>query len=304
MSCLRKNNMSKKLWILANRSDQALSQTKRDKISGSVAYAKKKNLPYEVIYIEDIVLDTTASKKNLPGKGDFLLSVVKSETRKEKTRYILHFFQSSGVKLVNSPDAIEIMADKWLTNSILAHAGIPVPHTRLITLSEVYSESDFSDFSFPVVVKTPEGSLGNGVYWIENYRELEDLLSFSYSVSSKESQLLVQQAIVASKGTDIRVIISHGTVIGAIKRTNPGHSFKANLKQGGSATLYPTDEKLIKLSKKIASVLGVNFAGIDFLVDDQKNYYLTEVNAFPGFKGFESVHTSVSLVQELVDRYL
>lgn len=294
----------KTLWILQSRTDLALFPNKQQKIDNCIAYAAKKNIPVAFLHTEDIQLDTKQLPAEFPTAGELVLHVTKSNSDPCKTAYILKYLESLGIRLINSPASIAIMGDKWLTNSILAHAGIPVPHTKLISIADSIEKQIFDNLHFPVVAKTLNGSLGEGVFWADTPAVLEDLLTFSRSQSPTEKHILVQEAIVASKGTDIRVIVLDGKVLGAIRRTNEGDSFKANIRQGGKATLYPIDEKLKELSEKIVSILDIRFTGIDFLVDESQNYYLTEVNAFPGFKGFESIHTNINLAKELIDTYL
>lgn len=294
----------KTLWILFSRKDATQFPNKQLKIDSCVSYATKKNIPIKFLDTDVISLDTKQPNSEFPTAGEFVLHVTKSSEEPSKTAYILSFLESLGVRMVNSPTSVGIMGDKWLTNSILAHAGIPVPHTKLISVFDTVTKQTFADMQFPVVAKVLNGSLGEGVFWVDTYTVLEDLITFSRSQSPTEKHVLVQEAIVASKGSDIRVIVLNGKVLGAIKRTNTGDSFKANIRQGGSATLFPIDEKLKNYSEKIVSVLGIGFTGIDFLVDDSQNYYLTEVNAFPGFKGFESIHTEINLAKELIETYL
>lgn len=294
----------KTLWILASRIDLQLYPNKQQKIDNCVTYATRKKIPFKFLYVEDIQLDTMKLKVDFPKKDDFVLHVTKSSSNPEKTAYILAFFESLGIRMINSPGAVTQMGDKWLTNSILSHADIPVPPTKLVSVSDPVLPEFYSNVNFPVVAKVLNGSLGEGVFWVETIEMLEDLITFVRSQSPVKKYILVQEAIVSSKGTDIRVIVLNGTVLGAIKRSNNGTSFKANIRQGGVATFYPVDDKLKVLSQKITSTLSVGFAGIDFLIDEHGNYYVTEVNAYPGFKGFESIHTNIDLAEELIKAFL
>ncbi|MCA9368869.1 RimK family alpha-L-glutamate ligase [Candidatus Woesebacteria bacterium] len=296
--------MSKTLWILSSKYAE-LFPLKEEKVQESIEIARKLGIPHRQLFFEDCVLDTHQEDSETPEKGDAMIVFIsRAHFSKDKLLYVLQYFESRGVKLINSTQTIYTISDKWLTNVAAAAAGVPVPRTRLITTSKEFVSSELSDFSFPVVAKTPDGSLGLGVFWCETIEDLTDLVTFSAVQKPLVSSMLVQEAIVASKGSDVRVIILNGRILGAILRKNEAHGFKANIKQGGKATLYTVDKTLEKYTHTISKIFHLGFAGLDFLVDDDGKYFLTEVNADPGFAGFQSVHKDIRLSKELISELM
>ena len=74
----------------------------------------------------------------------------------------LHQLENMGLRVINSPYAIEKMVDKYYTSSLLQQAGIPVPETQVC--EDFSSAMDcFYDLGEDVVVKPLFGSRGAGL---------------------------------------------------------------------------------------------------------------------------------------------
>lgn len=61
---------------------------------------------------------------------------------------------------------------------------------------------------------------------------------------------------------------------------------------------YPEDtwdSKLATLSLRIAKVLGLQFAAVDYLIDLDQQIYILEVNSAPGLKWFHAPSTGPSV---------
>lgn len=289
---------TKTLWILVSKDSQRF-HLKEARAVACESAAKKKNLSVKRIYIEDIHLDTK-NQEALPQQGDALISFVSHIAFGMKSLQILRFFEDRNVCMLNSIETIQTINDKWLTTSKAAAHDITVPRTKLITINS-FTSNDFADMHFPVVAKTAAGSLGKGVFWCEDQNILEDLLEFSNAQQPPKNTLLVQEAITESKGFDIRVIVLQGKILGAIKRSNEVHAFKANMHFGAQASLYPIDSKLKNAIQKTIKAFDLTFGGLDFLVGKDGEYFLTEINEQPGFEGFQSIHTNIDLGAEIVN---
>ncbi len=208
----------------------------------------------------------------------------------DKDKHISMLLEKAGYKLFNSSKAIELCDDKMLTYIILGNKGLKLAKTYSSPLCYTpdadfmkYSSVVLENLSFPFLIKENFGSLGKQVYLISNIEEFE----------RKEKELqgkphLYQQFISESSGVDYRVIVIGNKVVGGMKRSNP-NSFIANIGSGGVGTPYDVPDDMKKAAVSASKALGCDYCGVDFVINNQNEAVLIEVNSNAFFKSFESV---------------
>lgn len=207
----------------------------------------------------------------------------------DKDKYILKALSSNGIRLFDSASSVESCDDKLLTFFALQGQGIPMPKTIGVPLN--YVNGDASDFlkeaakelGYPIVVKTNFGSMGTGVYLARDFAELSSLEQKLCSSSH-----LLQEFIPTSFGHDTRVICLGGKVIAAYRRENTKGDFRSNIALGGIGTPIALSKKAQEVAEKAASILGLDYCGID-LLDGPNGPILCEVNSNAFFAEAEKV---------------
>ena len=214
----------------------------------------------------------------------------------DKDKYTARALESSGLRLFNTREAIELCDDKALTFLALAGLDIPTPKTLpgllCYTPGAPIKEETYDyierELGYPLVVKECYGSLGKFVYKAEGREELERL--------SKELQCtphLYQKFVSGSAGRDVRAICVGGKAVSFMERRSQG-DFRSNIGMGGKGSLYRADDRLVSLCERTATALGLDFCGIDVLFG-KDGYLLCEVNSNAFFGGTESVtHVNVA----------
>ncbi|MDE5547650.1 MAG: RimK family alpha-L-glutamate ligase, partial [Clostridia bacterium] len=208
----------------------------------------------------------------------------------DKDRYAGALLEKTGLRLFNSAAAVAVCDDKMATFAALAGEGIPFPDSYFAPLC--YSDEPVSDelldgvaarLGYPLVVKTCYGSLGQGVFLVENREQLFALARKLQSVPH-----LFQKFVASSKGRDVRVIVIGGEARVAMLRTSNG-DFRSNIELGGNGEPYAIDAALKAVSEKVARVLKLDYCGIDLLFDGAGGYTVCEVNSNAFFGGMERV---------------
>jgi len=216
-------------------------------------------------------------------KPDLIIARTGSETS-YFTLAVLRHFERQGVPMVNGPAAIEAVADKLHTLQILAGAGLPIPKTILgkfpVDVGIVERE-----LGFPVVVKTLRGTRGNGVLLCSNREQFNDLATL-LDGARPGADFIFQQYIKSSHGRDVRVLVVNGKVIAAMERCATDGGFKSNISSGGQGSAFTPPAEMEQLAVRVATVLGLDVAGIDILFDEH-GYRICEANSSPGFLGLE-----------------
>ena len=198
---------------------------------------------------------------------------------------LLGQLERSGVTVFNGPRSIECAVDKYLTTSRLAAAGLPVPATAVCETSEAAMQH-FQQLGGDVVVKPLFGSEGRGIFRISD----PDLAYRSFRTLERTQAVIYLQQYISHPGYDLRILVLNGNVIGAIRRH--GHNdFRTNISRQGRAEAYQPSDREVELALRATELTHTEFGGVDLLSPSQSpaNHYLLEVNAVPGWRGFQSV---------------
>ena len=184
------------------------------------------------------------------------------------------------------------------TGILLAQNGVRMPKTLAGQLcygsDEKVKKSSLDivekELGYPLIFKKSYGSLGKGVIKVDNRRQLEEVAE-----KYKGAPHLYQQYIAASHGKDVRVILIGGCAVAAMLRKSQG-DFRSNIELGGAGENFELNNKLVYLSQRVASLLKLDYCGVDILIGED-GYYLCEVNSNAFFKEFEQV-TGVNVAEK------
>jgi RimK family alpha-L-glutamate ligase len=205
---------------------------------------------------------------------------------------LLHRLENIGVRVINSPLAIERTVDKYYTSALLEDAGLPTPRT---IVSEQFDQAlaAFHELGGDVVVKPLFGSEGRGMVRVSDpdtaYRALRALELGRY--------VYYLQEFAPHGCEDIRVFVVGQRVVAAMVRQ--GQTWKTNIAQGARAVPLSPDASLSAIACRAARAVGADYAGIDILPIEGGGYTVIEVNGIPGWQGLQEA-TQVDIAERLV----
>jgi len=188
-----------------------------------------------------------------------------------------------GIPTVSSPKGILMAMNKFHCLQGLTEYGIDVPKSVLIRDPNNLEKAVKTVGNFPVIIKLLRGAQGKGIILAES---LESAASTLDTIWSMGKHILIQQYIVESKGTDIRVIVVDGEVVASYKRIAKIGEFRSNLHKGAIGIPVDLNKEQEKIAVKAANALDLKVAGVDML-ESSGGLQVIEVNASPGFKGVE-----------------
>jgi len=206
------------------------------------------------------------------------------------TRYgtaIVRQLEMQGVYTVSSSIAISRARDKLRSMQLLAKYGIGIPKTVVSR-----NTADIDDLleqlgGMPVIIKLARGTHGNGVVLAETKKAARSVLQAFYLTNDDGTNILLQEFIKESAGTDIRAFVVGSRVVASMKRQSLDDDFRSNLHKGGEGTIIKLTDEEKKVAIKAARAMGLNIAGVDMMRSDRGPLIL-EVNASPGF-GIEKI---------------
>lgn len=206
------------------------------------------------------------------------------------TRYgtaIVRQLEMQGVYTISSSIAITRSRDKLRSMQLLAKAGVGVPKTVFSRNSTDIDDLIEKLGGTPVIIKLARGTHGNGVVLAESKKAAKSVLQAFYLSNEDGTNILIQEFVKESAGTDIRAFVVGGRVVASMKRQSLDDDFRSNLHKGGEGTIIKLTEEERKMAIKAAKAMGLNVAGVDMMRSDRGPLIL-EVNASPGF-GIEKV---------------
>jgi ribosomal protein S6--L-glutamate ligase len=206
------------------------------------------------------------------------------------TRYgtaMVRQLEMQGVYTVSSSIAIARSRDKLRSMQLLAKAGVDIPKTVFSRNSVDIDGLIEKIGGTPVIIKLARGTHGNGVVLAETKKAAKSVLQAFYLQNEDGTNILVQEFVEESAGTDIRAFVVGGRVVASMKRQSLDDDFRSNLHKGGEGTAVKLTDEERKMAIKAAKAMGLNVAGVDMMRSNRGPLVL-EVNASPGF-GIEKV---------------
>ncbi len=197
---------------------------------------------------------------------------------------LIRQFDNLGVYCLNTAEAITQSRDKLFASQLFAKYDIHIPITGFAK-----SPLDTKDLirmvnGAPLIIKLLESTQGKGVVLAETNKAAESVINAFKSV---QTNILVQEFIKEANGQDIRCFVVDGKVVASIQRQAEKGEFRANIHQGGKASIVKITAEERKLALKATKVLNLAVAGVD-IIRSNKGPLLLEVNSSPGLEGIEN----------------
>ena len=204
----------------------------------------------------------------------------------------LHRLEERGVRVLNSPRAIERTVDKLWTTALLEQCGIPTPDT--VVCDDI--EEAFAAFRAmgDTIVKPLFGSMGLGMVRVAD----EEMAYRVFRTIEQIRGVFYLQRTIEHDGTDIRAFVIGNAIVGAIERRAAG--WRTNLARGGTARAVQLGPELAALARRAAAAVGAEYGGVDLLTGRDGRTYVLEVNGIPGWKGLQEA-TGIDVAGLLLD---
>ena len=209
---------------------------------------------------------------------------------------LLKQFEQLDVYTVNASEGIRQSRNKLLAAQILGRNKVPIPKTAYVrNINDVERAIDLVG-GLPVVIKVSEGTQGRGVYLRHLYKDAIGLVS---ALLDLDHEVLIQQYIHESHGTDIRVLVVGDKVVACMRRRARGREFRSNFHLNGTVESIDLPPKFEEIALRAARVLGLNIAGVD-LLEGKNGPLVLEINSSPGLEGIEMA-SGVNVAEKIID---
>ena len=209
---------------------------------------------------------------------------------------VVRQFETMDCHCLNPSISISNSRDKLRSMQILAEAGINMPITGFASHTKDIEGVIESVGSTPLVMKLLQGTQGQGIVLAETRKAAESVMS---AFRQLDADIMVQEYIKESSGTDIRVFVVGKRVVAAMRRVAPDGEFRSNLHRGASVEKITLTNEESQIAIRAASILGLNIAGVDLMRSDRGPLIL-EVNSSPGLQGIETC-TNIDIAGQIIN---
>ena len=188
----------------------------------------------------------------------------------------------------------------WGSAIRMQQAGVPIiPTIYNVSKHEDKRLKEYVESlgGFPIIVKSSGGSHGEGVMKVDSIGSLRSVMGF---ISDPTSAGFVLRTFVES-ARHLRLVVLDGNVIDTIEYDTQIDDFRTN------AVEVPTvverndvSDDIKAIAIKAVACLGLEFGGVDVLIDKHGTAYVAEVN-FPCNFARNQMNTNTDIAGMLVD---
>jgi propionyl-CoA carboxylase alpha chain len=195
--------------------------------------------------------------------------------------------KAAGITLIGpSPEAMEVMGDKLSAKAAAKKYQIPmVPGTEGAVSDVEEAKRVALEVGLPVLIKASAGGGGKGMRIVENIEELGEQMerAISEALSSfGDGSVFIERYVAGPRHIEIQILAdNHGNVVHLFEREcSIQRRHQKVVEEAPSAILTP--ELRAAMGKSACDVArSCNYSGagtVEFLVDENRNYYFLEMN--------------------------
>ena len=195
--------------------------------------------------------------------------------------------QEAHIKFIGPPAAaMDAMGSKTRARQNMEKAGVPfVPGTAAGLRSSSEAEQVAASLGFPVMLKAAAGGGGKGMRLIESAPDLPSAFEAARSEASRafgDDEVYLEKAIVNPRHIEMQVFADeHGNTVYLGERDcSIQRRHQKVLEEAPSPVVSPEmRQRMGEIAVRAAQAVGYTNAGtIEFLADEQGNFYFLEMN--------------------------
>ena len=191
----------------------------------------------------------------------------------------LEALAAGGVDVRNPPGSLVVAHDKLLTARALRLAGLPHPHTTLVSPALPTPVPEL-----PVVLKPRFGSWGRDVERCTTSDELDAaLVRLQRRAWFREHGALAQE-LVEPRGWDMRLVVAGGRVVGAACRIARSGEWRTNAALGAQVEPVEPPPLARALALAAAQAARADLVGVDLLPTPNGGFVVLELNGAVDFR--------------------
>jgi ribosomal protein S6--L-glutamate ligase len=190
----------------------------------------------------------------------------------------------NGAYCINSPTSKLVANDKILSLSVLASQNITIPPTFFTTASgEMLAMLD--NLELPAILKLSEGTWGTSVVQVDSEPSLRSASDAFFALGHP---LLIQKNLHRKGARHLRVLVLARQILASYQSDPRRGDFRSNVHASDTHFAAAVSDAVRELSINSTLALGLEFAGVD-LIENDEGVFVLEVNPAPGFSFADTI---------------
>src|SRR5246127_5383103 len=198
-----------------------------------------------------------------------------------------HACAEAGVKFIGPTAAsMEMMGSKTRARQHMERAGVPfVPGTSRGVESVEEAARVAETVGYPVMLKAAAGGGGKGMRLVHSVDQLKSALEGAQSEAQRafgDSEVYIEKAIINPRHIEMQVLADeHGNIVYLGERECSIQRRHQKVLEESPSPIVDAEmrRRMGEVAVRVAQAAGYTNAGtIEFLVDQQKNFYFLEMN--------------------------
>ncbi|MDF4219955.1 acetyl-CoA carboxylase biotin carboxylase subunit [Maribacter sp. M208] len=195
--------------------------------------------------------------------------------------------EDNGITFIGpKPHAIKVMGNKLAAKEAVRDYDIPmVPGIEEAITDVVLAEKVAKEIGFPILIKASAGGGGKGMRVVENLKDLPEQMQRAISEAQAafgDGSVFIEKYVGSPRHIEIQVLAdTHGTIVHLFEREcSVQRRHQKVVEEAPSAVLTPEIRNAMgEAAIKVARACDYVGAGtVEFLLDENKNFYFLEMN--------------------------
>ncbi|WP_291968143.1 acetyl/propionyl/methylcrotonyl-CoA carboxylase subunit alpha [Maribacter sp.] len=195
--------------------------------------------------------------------------------------------EDNGITFIGpKPHAIKVMGNKLAAKEAVRDYDIPmVPGIEEAITDVVLAEKVAKEIGFPILIKASAGGGGKGMRVVEKLEDLPEQMQRAISEAQTafgDGSVFIEKYVGSPRHIEIQVLAdTHGTIVHLFEREcSVQRRHQKVVEEAPSAVLTPEIRKAMgEAAIKVARACDYVGAGtVEFLLDENKNFYFLEMN--------------------------
>ncbi|MCM6775895.1 RimK family alpha-L-glutamate ligase [Nocardia sp. CDC159] len=189
--------------------------------------------------------------------------------------------EASGVRTVNTADAVHMCENKLTLRRVLYRVGVPVPEFRLV-LSRKDFRTALEQLPLPLVIKPVFGGMGRRVFLVHERRTAQSFYDYIEDLGHSFEQASLVERYLGQRS--IRCFVVGREIVAAAEFESTGSDeWRSNAAVGSRQRYVGHGGDIENIVDKVVGVLGPGIYGVD-LFEGPDGPVVNEVNHAPAFR--------------------
>lgn len=185
-----------------------------------------------------------------------------------------------------SPESMEVMGSKLAAKEAVKKYNIPlVPGTDYAITDVEKAKAVAKEVGFPILIKASAGGGGKGMRIVDEISQFEEMMKLAVSEATSafgDGSVFIERYVASPRHIEVQVMGDmHGNIVHLFEREcSVQRRHQKVIEEAPSSVLTPELRKAMgDCAVQVAKACDYVGAGtVEFLVDDQLNFYFLEMN--------------------------